>query len=336
MTNFIQGSQQKSIVNLYSTRNMEDSLQALAKVYPHIAFNRYYQNEFRIHLRMSKVKHVNWYFRGAGHKLVNSNESQVAAWRENTGILVDSYDTDFGTFGRCDAYLFAECPTSLYRIESAARHIDHCLVIYNPPTWSEHEKTVNRKSPPTDEVKKFFEVALTLNDYITDQEMRELSGVESLAAIRWFLQEHGNLKRQDPIFQIKLFYVPEKPALIPMANFILKYPVQENGYRRVPLFHVKQFNRRYMLFLKELAKEGALQKGPTLYYYKFLKHHVNWEMIARQHRMIRSEFLRIQELVENAPEFPAREILAGQIEYESPSAEVRFDDTVRLAQPVSR
>lgn len=306
-------------MNIYSTQHMEESLQALALIFPHIVFRRVYQNKNAIPLRMRQVKGVAWYFYSPAH--VKASELQKNSWQEKGGILVNTHQTAsvHRSFGCHQAMLFAECPTSLYRINAETRDTERCAVIYKPPTWREHEETINRQCPTVRDCQTaYLWWKCQHGKMVSDEELVDATKITcSPGSIRHLLYKYAGLKLVGAAVPIRLFFRPENPIDAKFYDWIAAYPAEGPNIRYIPERELLATWPRWRFLIKQLKREKVLEKKPLVYQYMFHDTQPNWDMISYQYRTRRAEFDHVQSLVDAAPLFPHAEILSAQIGSES-------------------
>lgn len=307
-------------MKIYSTRDMESALQALALIFPHVVFRRVYNNKHYIPLRMTALTGVDWFFYSPARPQVSAQ--QLMAWHTGRGILVNTHETTSlrRPIGPHDALLLPECPTSQYRLEAESRETARCVVIYEPPTWREHEMTMKRQSPSAQDCRAAYNLMQHCKEPIDDEALQKGAGIEcTISAVRHLLYQHAGLKVLPPVLPVRLHYRPDENAeQTKFYDWLLRFPIETiNGYRHVPELDLLAYSHRWRSLLRELKKQHAVEKKGMLYRYEFHSVPPNWEMVNRHHRMLCAEFERVREILSRAPVFPHLEILSGQFEYES-------------------
>ncbi len=96
-----------------------------------------YDNYVRIRFRADDVEDSRLYF--------GKVPSQFEKWRANGGALI-TWRND-NREGPHDAILFVECPKSLKALERASVNTRLLGVIYEPPSWRQHEAQIIRRHP---------------------------------------------------------------------------------------------------------------------------------------------------------------------------------------------
>ena len=126
-----------------------------------------YDNYVRIRFRADDVDEA--------HKLYFGRvPSQFSKWRETGGALL-TWRND-NKEGKHDAIVFVECPKSLKALERASVNTRSVGVIYEPPTWRQHEHQIIRRHP---------------------QESRKRARqLEKLALMRYFIEHLPELTRR--------------------------------------------------------------------------------------------------------------------------------------------
>lgn len=307
-------------MKIYSTQQPEQALQALALIYPHVVLRRVYQNKPFIPLRMRLVKGITWYFYSPAYP--DLARAQLAAWHADRGILVNTHQTanKQQPIGAHDALMLAECPTSLYRIEAEARDTRHCTVIYQPPSWRHHEESITRHCPSVEQCRAAYNWMQENAGPIADSAFEKATGIRcSLGSIRFLLYKWAGLKPRPVIIPIRCYYRPEDPEQGALYDWLQTHAIRTiNGYRYVPEPELIAYSHRWRGLLKAMRKAQAIEKDELLHCYDFHWHIMpNWEIMARQYRMLRGEFDSVQEMVADAPVFPHREILSGRVGSES-------------------
>jgi len=96
-----------------------------------------YDNYVRIRFRADDLKDERLYF--------GRVPSQFSRWRKTGGALI-TWRND-NKEGAHDAIVFAECPKSLRALEKATVNTRSIGVIYQPPSWRNHEQQIIKRHP---------------------------------------------------------------------------------------------------------------------------------------------------------------------------------------------
>jgi hypothetical protein len=114
---------------------MESAANLLVKHYRQVLVYAAYDNYVRIRFRADKLRDPRCYF--------NKVLSQRRAWEKTGGALI-TWRND-GKEGAHDAILFVECPKSMERLVAAISPTRSIGVIYDPPSWRQHEQQIQRR-----------------------------------------------------------------------------------------------------------------------------------------------------------------------------------------------
>ncbi len=117
---------------------MEWAANVLLERFRQVLIYAAYDNYVRIRFRADDVDEA--------HKLYFGRvPSQFSKWRATGGALI-TWRNDCKE-GPHDATVFAECPKSLKALEKASRNTQLLGVIYEPPSWRQHEQQIIRRHP---------------------------------------------------------------------------------------------------------------------------------------------------------------------------------------------
>ncbi len=114
---------------------MESAANLLVKHCRQVLVFAAYDNYVRIRFRADKLRDPRCYF--------NRVPSQRTAWEKNGGALI-TWRND-GKEGAHDAILFVECPKSIERLVASIAPTRFIGVIYEPPSWRQHEQQIARR-----------------------------------------------------------------------------------------------------------------------------------------------------------------------------------------------
>lgn len=123
------------MIQLFRTRRMESAANLLVKHYRQVLVFAAYDNYVRIRFRADKLRDPRCYF--------NRVPSQRKAWAEQGGALI-TWRND-GKEGPHDAILFIECPKSMERLVASIAPTRSIGVIYEPPSWRQHEQQIAKR-----------------------------------------------------------------------------------------------------------------------------------------------------------------------------------------------
>lgn len=123
------------MIPLYRTRRMESSANLLVKHCQRVLVRAAYDNYVRIRFRADMLKDPRCYF--------NKVASQRKRWDEGGGALI-TWRND-NREGAHEAILFAECPKSIDALYRAAQSTAILGVVYEPPTWRQHEQQIVKR-----------------------------------------------------------------------------------------------------------------------------------------------------------------------------------------------
>lgn len=123
------------MIPLFRTRRMESAANLLVKNFRHVLVRAAYDNYVRIRFRADAMIDPRCYF--------NKVPSQFKKWRETGGVLVSW--KNIANEGPHDALVIAECPASMEIFLKLIQDTGTLAVIYEPPTWRQHEQKVERR-----------------------------------------------------------------------------------------------------------------------------------------------------------------------------------------------
>lgn len=83
-------------------------------------------------------------------------EPDIRAWRRTGGLYIRNYSCK-NDYGYTEGMLFVECPFSLAQWETEAMPCMGAAVIYQPPSWLEHENTLVDTHPPAEVARRFWQ-----------------------------------------------------------------------------------------------------------------------------------------------------------------------------------
>ena len=145
------------MIPLYRTHRMESAANLLVKHCRQVLVFAAYDNYVRIRFRADKMRDPRCYF--------NKVPSQRLAWEKNGGALI-TWRND-GTEGQHDAILFVECPKSIERLVAAIKPTRLLGVIYEPPTWRQHEQQIAKRfSDRPNKFKKHMKRLRVMQDFV--------------------------------------------------------------------------------------------------------------------------------------------------------------------------
>ena len=114
---------------------MESATNLLVKHCRHVLVRAAYDNYVRIRFRADDLRDPRCYF--------NKVPSQHRFWRKNGGVLITWRNTNLE--GPHDAIVFAECPKSIDALHAAIQSTSTIGVIYEPPSWRQHEQQIVKR-----------------------------------------------------------------------------------------------------------------------------------------------------------------------------------------------
>lgn len=114
---------------------MESAANLLVKHYRHVLVRAAYDNYVRIRFRADDLRDPRCYF--------NKVPSQHKRWRETGGALITWRNSNLE--GPHDAILFVECPKSMEALHAAVQTTRSVGVIYEPPSWRQHEQQLAKR-----------------------------------------------------------------------------------------------------------------------------------------------------------------------------------------------
>lgn len=114
---------------------MESAANLLVKHCCHVLVRAAYDNYVRIRFRADDLRDPRCYF--------NKVPSQHKRWRETGGALITWRNSNLE--GPHDAILFVECPKSMEALHAAVQSTGKVGVIYEPPSWRQHEQQIARR-----------------------------------------------------------------------------------------------------------------------------------------------------------------------------------------------
>ena len=114
---------------------MESAANVLLSHFKHVLVRAAYDNYVRIRFRADAVRNGRVYF--------NKVVSQHKSWRETGGALITWKNSNLE--GPCDAIVLVECPKSLDALYRAIKNTASVAVIYEPPSWRQHEQQIAKR-----------------------------------------------------------------------------------------------------------------------------------------------------------------------------------------------
>lgn len=114
---------------------MESAANLLVKHFKLVLVRAAYDNYVRIRFRADDLRDPRCYF--------NKVSSQRKRWHETGGALITWKNNNLE--GPHDVILFVECPKSIDAIYRAVQNTATLGVIYEPPSWRNHEQQIAKR-----------------------------------------------------------------------------------------------------------------------------------------------------------------------------------------------
>lgn len=127
------------MIPLYRCRNLEPTIDLLARYFRHVVVNSNFNLNTTVRLRADLLKEAEGVF-------FSKTESQVELWQARGGVLhmMLKRSWDDPTAGPHDAILFVECPRSVELLDDACQETRSLAVVCLPKNWERHEHALKK------------------------------------------------------------------------------------------------------------------------------------------------------------------------------------------------
>lgn len=307
------------LIPIYRTTEMEKSVLALAKHFPHVLVRAISVLENPIRIRTRALGNSVYLSRNA-----DAGDRQIAAWLALGGVLINHKYAP-RTMSH-EAQLLCECPLSKSGLLKAVEQTSRVAVIYQTPGWDEHRKAVSRMHPrPT--VCKLLHATMRQsvmdNDQIAicnalnlpysslgavyDQAMATTLGVRPSQLKRLFKLAFlpGDPPKTYSITRLVPLVVPEDKSLVPMYRQIEGLP-EVGGVRLLVGNQLNQSARFWKTQLHDLVRSGAVNQLPSLTFYRTYALEPDYAKVQRAHDEAQSELSEMIDLMKTLPLFTSR------------------------------
>lgn len=316
-------------MQVFYTTNMEESAKILHEAHRHLVIRYVYKNDPAIRFRMNTLKGipVYWYRPWKAYA-----QQFLKDWENEGGVLVDSNQIEKPA-SESDAYLHVECPLKLKIFNHRISRNREVTVIYKPPVWYPHEKTVHRlypspetvarvkswitiraKDPLTERDLKACEVVGCVNDGVvvaTDTEI-ELGakltvtdiGLHNLRKVMFHYKFSSVRPIEQAVHVLKPTCPPMDKSMLDIWKWLDDLPALSNGDRLLNEQMIKDKWGQNTGVLRKLSHSGNIVKRDKLHIYAVDRLGPDMQKIEAAHETAVSELNEMIGYVESLERFP--------------------------------
>jgi hypothetical protein len=310
-------------MNLYHTWNMEAAAREMASRHHHCVIFHYYGVKPPIRMRRNLIADIPM-------TIIRSWDSfakeSYAKWREEGGLLVyyDNYKTTMTI--EAEAMLYIECPLRHDWFERQTRLISRDVIVYRPPAWIAHERTVLHYNPSADTHRTLMAIINCLVGRDLDEKMRaalELSGfdqaktavfdADEIYAMTGISEYHIKQVLKSILFRARyerrhcytLNMEPEDPDMLWAYKLLEADPDRWKGMRmlrfnRLAVGIVHGFEKQ----MKRLIRDRCVWQHESVYVVTRGFKEPFYTAIDAVANAMRGDWFKMRNLVDESPEYP--------------------------------
>lgn len=251
-----------------------------------------------------------------------------ADWRNEGGLLLLYHNYKYPMTVECDAMLFVECPPYYERFVNRSAGVRQECVIYRPPTWELHERSVLKHNPGGDvsrallatangmigrELDDEMQAALTLSGYPPDatavfraDEILAITGVEE-AMVRNVLKSGLFRARYLRYHCYTLNVRPERKDVdLRWAYELLEEDPDRCDGTRMLRFDFLERGRvnGFPKQMKRLIRQNYITREKSIYVVTRGYREPFYPAIDAVANANRGDWFKMKNLVDSAPEYP--------------------------------
>ena len=306
-------------IHISSTDDMDGAIRSLAERHQNVLVLRDYRCINPIRMR-DKL-------------LLDLNLQWALSWKRGADVLVENWRRDGGVMlyrsnpinkrpfvPVCDAIMFIETPLQMDYFEYVCQSARREIVVYKPPSWQLHEKTVAYRYPQREDF-ILLESILDSLEFVTKSEI----GLRAVAASKF---ERAGVFTEDDIFQltgwepIRLKYLlfRYKHLVHRWHPYTMRFTPDDSELKwgwdllkTQPEFdhrvHALKFNVIYPLvlgfktMLRQLIRHSHIEAEEKIYVVNCDRRTVDFEAFDAVNNMRRGKWFALRNFVDNLPEY---------------------------------